>query len=105
MQPLEVAKLIKGRPLDNTEFMQWFKAYWDTTTGGQPIAEYDPVARRQLCKTGQPKGSGGALAAPARSVAAPAAAPVRNTAGGTGALAGTIFAGLQVGRMTLTICK
>eukprot|EP00775_Hariotina_reticulata_P003153 gene3153-3430_t len=49
---VEVAKLIKGRPLDNTEFMQWFKAYWDGVTGGHPIAEYDAAARRQLCKSG-----------------------------------------------------
>ncbi|WIA17510.1 hypothetical protein OEZ85_014345 [Tetradesmus obliquus] len=72
----EVAKLIKGRPLDNTEFMQWFKAYWDTTTGGQPIGDYDSAARRQLCKTGPLKGSGSgpAAAAPARSTVAGSAA-------------------------------
>jgi RP/EB family microtubule-associated protein len=55
--------------------MQWFKAYWDTTTGGQPIADYDPVARRQLCKTGPIRGSGGGPAA---------AAPTRSTVAGTG---------------------
>eukprot|EP00878_Enallax_costatus_P009224 GHUV01009642.1.p1 GENE.GHUV01009642.1~~GHUV01009642.1.p1 ORF type:complete len:329 (+),score=118.45 GHUV01009642.1:213-1199(+) len=72
----DVAKLIKGRPLDNTEFMQWFKAYWDTTTGGQPIGDYDPVARRQLCKTGNVKGQAGAATgpAPAAKAAAPAGA-------------------------------
>eukprot|EP00201_Polytomella_parva_P018703 CAMPEP_0175063978 /NCGR_PEP_ID=MMETSP0052_2-20121109/15065_1 /TAXON_ID=51329 ORGANISM="Polytomella parva, Strain SAG 63-3" /NCGR_SAMPLE_ID=MMETSP0052_2 /ASSEMBLY_ACC=CAM_ASM_000194 /LENGTH=263 /DNA_ID=CAMNT_0016330253 /DNA_START=68 /DNA_END=859 /DNA_ORIENTATION=- len=53
---VEVAKLVKGRPLDNMEFMQWFRAYWDSQVNGQEI-EYDGVSRRQMCKTGDLKGS------------------------------------------------
>lgn len=48
-----VKALSKGKRQDNNEFMQWFKGYWDHVTGGQDFAaEYDAVARRQLCKTG-----------------------------------------------------
>lgn len=48
-----VSQLSKGKRQDSIEFMQWFKGYWDSVTGGQDIAaEYDGVARRALCKTG-----------------------------------------------------
>lgn len=57
LQSMDVNKLIKARPLDNMEFMQWFKAYFDSQTGGHPV-EYDAVARRAACKTGDIKGLG-----------------------------------------------
>ncbi|MEW5309082.1 MAG: hypothetical protein WDW38_000993 [Sanguina aurantia] len=77
---IEVTKLTKGRPLDNMEFMQWFKAYWDQVTNCQPPSEYDGPSRRAQCKTGDVKGGMGAAAGPGRSIsqgsraAAPSAA-------------------------------
>jgi RP/EB family microtubule-associated protein len=69
-QHVEVAKLVKGRPLDNTEFMQWFKAYFDSITGGHGVDDYDGPGRRALSKTGDIKGSGAAAAVPGSGAAA-----------------------------------
>jgi len=64
---IDVPKIIKGRPLDSLEFMQWFKGYFDKITHGNPIPDYDPTGRRMECKTGDyrprtgaSKGKGGA---------------------------------------------
>ncbi|PNH02885.1 Microtubule-associated protein RP/EB family member 1A [Tetrabaena socialis] len=90
---VEVARLVKGRPLDNMEFMQWFKAYWDQCCMGQPLAQYDGHARRQGCKTGDLKGApkAGAVGvkapppAASRAAAPPAAAPRAAAAPSAGA--------------------
>ncbi|KAG1676045.1 hypothetical protein FOA52_014910 [Chlamydomonas sp. UWO 241] len=79
---IEVAKLIKGRPLDNIEFMQWLKSYWDGS-GGQVvnIEEYDGPGRRAHTKTGDMKGSVGSNANPRLSnMGQPQQAPARSSA-------------------------
>lgn len=43
---IDVNKLIKAKPLDNIEFMQWLKNYFDQQTGFQGVQNYDGPARR-----------------------------------------------------------
>nr|XP_043617690.1 microtubule-associated protein RP/EB family member 1B-like isoform X2 [Erigeron canadensis] len=43
---IEVNRLIKGRPLDNLEFLQWLKRYCDSANDGIVNENYNPVERR-----------------------------------------------------------
>ena len=68
MQHIEVNKLIKARPLDNIEFMQWMKSYFDSHCNGQNL-NYDAAARRANSKTGGVKGLSGKPRVPLSSAA------------------------------------
>ncbi|KAG8652465.1 hypothetical protein MANES_06G094300v8 [Manihot esculenta] len=56
---VEVNRLVKGRPLDNLEFLQWLKRYCDSVNGGIMNENYNPVERR--IKGGKDRSSKGTL--------------------------------------------
>ncbi|KAL2330177.1 hypothetical protein Fmac_017758 [Flemingia macrophylla] len=55
LEHIEVGRLVKGRPLDNLEFLQWLKRYCDSINGVimneyalalSSFQNYNPVERR-----------------------------------------------------------
>lgn len=82
---IEVSKLVKARYLDNLEFCQWLKAFFEKNYSGEP---YDALARRKnqdlfYILGGSkvaPPGKAGAAAAQPASRPAPRAAPSSSSA-------------------------
>ncbi|XP_024358308.1 microtubule-associated protein RP/EB family member 1C [Physcomitrium patens] len=50
---IEVSKLVKGRPLDNLEFLQWMKRYCDQINNNHVNPTYNAAERRESCKGGK----------------------------------------------------
>ncbi|XP_010550348.1 PREDICTED: microtubule-associated protein RP/EB family member 1C-like [Tarenaya hassleriana] len=78
---IEVSKLVKGRPLDNLEFMQWMKRYCDSVNGGL-FQNYNALERREVCKGGKDTNKRGAAATQA-STKGSSAAPRPSSSNGT----------------------
>jgi microtubule-associated protein, RP/EB family len=95
---VDTAKLVKARPLDNLEFCQWIKAYFDKNYNGEP---YDALARRKNQDLYYILGGGKVGAGPSCGVPAStktSAAPVKRApAAGAAASGSGIGAGRGIG--------
>jgi len=52
LQHIEVNKPSRSRTLDNLEFMQWMKHYFDSMASTGTVSSYDAESRRQESKRG-----------------------------------------------------
>ena len=84
---IDVAKLIKARYLDNLEFCQWLKAYFEKNYNGE---EYDALGRRRNQQLHYILGGGkvGAPPAQARGAAAASSGGARKPSGTAAASGG-----------------
>ena len=96
-----MAKLIKTRYLDNLEFCQWLKAYFDKNYNGD---EYDALGRRNNQELHYILGGGKVGAPPARQPkpAASSAAGPRATNSGVSAASGAAASGMGRAKPTAT---
>jgi len=65
-----IEKLVKGKYMENFEFVQWFKKFFDANYNGE--MDYDPIEARGGVEVGEkPKGMAAAAARPAAAPRAP----------------------------------
>lgn len=82
-----MAKLVKARYLDNLEFCQWLKAYFEKNYSGD---EYDALGRRNNQELYYILGGGKVGAPPQKQVGAPVAKPAKPAAAASSAAASRI---------------
>ncbi|KAI6704281.1 hypothetical protein NL676_013417 [Syzygium grande] len=63
---VEVNKLVKGKPLDNLELLQWMKRHCDSVNGGGAIHGYNALERRETSKGGKEATKKGTLLQPSK---------------------------------------
>lgn len=77
-----IEKLVKGKYMENFEFVQWFKKFFDANYSGE--MDYDPIEARGGIEVGEkPRGLAAASSRPAPAVRAPLkAAPSASSSAG-----------------------
>ena len=81
---VDTDRLIKGKYMDNLEFMQWFKRFFEMSVSD--LGDYDAVAQRSKGKGGAEYGAGkkgAAIAKPAARAVVSKPAPVKKVATAT----------------------